>query len=225
MRLRPSGKAGPIATSLAGFRQYQEAQAWTWEHMALTRARVVTGEAAFAARITETIRDLLTAPRDPEKLLRDVAEMRERIDREYRPKDLWSVKYLRGGLVDLDFIAQYLQLRHGKAHPDVLEGSTAVAFARLAQAGLLGSSLAPRLIEATRLMRQVQSFLRLTVTGDFDEEAAPEGLKRSLARAAEAETFPALKDKILTAARTAYEAYREIIEEPAKAIAEPEPDA
>jgi glutamate-ammonia-ligase adenylyltransferase len=225
MRLRPSGKAGPIATSLAGFRQYQEAQAWTWEHMALTRARVVTGEAAFAARITETIRDLLTAPRDPEKLLRDVAEMRERIDREYRAKDLWSVKYLRGGLVDLDFIAQYLQLRHGKAHPEVLEGSTASAFARLAQAGLLGSSLAPRLIEATRLMRQVQSFLRLTVAGDFDEEEAPEGLKRSLARAAEAESFPALKDKILTAAQTAYEAYREIIEEPAKAIAEPEPDA
>jgi glutamate-ammonia-ligase adenylyltransferase len=101
--------------------------------------------------------------------------------------------------VDLDFIAQYLQLRHGTAHPEVLEGSTAAAFARLAQAGLLGASLAPRLIEATRLMRQVQSFLRL-------------------ARAAEAESFPALKDKILTAAQTAYEAYREIIEEPAKQL-------
>jgi glutamate-ammonia-ligase adenylyltransferase len=225
MRLRPSGKAGPIATSLSGFRRYQEAQAWTWEHMALTRARVVTGETAFAERISETIRDLLSAPRDPEKLLRDVAEMRERIGREYQAKDLWSVKYLRGGLVDLDFIAQYLQLRHGNAHPEILEASTAAAFARLAQSGLLGASLAPRLIEAARLMRQVQSFLRLTVIGDFDEGAAPEGLKRSLARAAEAESFPALKDKILTAAQTAYEAYREIIEKPAKAAAESEPDA
>ena len=217
MRLRPSGKSGPIATTLVGFRQYQETSAWTWEHMALTRARVVAGEPGLAARIDQSVRAILTAPRDPGKLLADVAEMRARLEREFPARDLWNVKYLRGGLMDLDFIAQYLQLRHGAAHPEILQGTTAGAFAHLAQAGLLGASLAQRLIEAARLMRQVQAFLRLTVGGAFDEAAATEGLKGSLARAAGADSFADLKGRLITTAQTAYEAYVELIDVPAKA--------
>ena len=112
MRLRPSGNAGPIAVSLEGFQRYQEAEAWTWEHMALTRARVVVGEPAFRARIETAIRRILTRPRDRERLAGDVAAMRRRMEAHSRPASPWDVKQRPGGLVDVEFIAQYLMLLH-----------------------------------------------------------------------------------------------------------------
>jgi len=220
MRLRPSGKAGPIGVSLKAFRRYQESEAWTWEHMALTRARVVAGDPGLAERIEAAVTGVLTAPRDAERLLVDVAEMRARIAREHQAASLWEVKHLRGGLVDLEFLAQYLQLRHAETHPEVLDRTTQGAFAKLAKAGAIGASLAARLIEATRLMRQVQGFLRLTVTGAFDEEAAPEGLKSALARAAGAADFAALKADLIGTAQAAHEAFVEIVEEPTRNVAD-----
>ena len=101
----------------------------------------------------------------------------------------------------------------------MIDASTQQAFAKLAEAGLIGRSLGGRLIEATRLMRQVQSFLRLTVGRDFDEAAAPEALKASLAAAAGAADLPALRDRLITTAQIVREAYGEIIGEPAKAAA------
>jgi glutamate-ammonia-ligase adenylyltransferase len=203
MRLRPSGNAGPIAVSLEGFRRYQETSAWTWEHMALTRARVVAGAPALKHGIEAVVRG-----------------MRERIAKEHAAGSLWQVKHLRGGLVDLEFLAQYLQLRHAAEHPELLDGSTQAAFAKLAEAGLIGRSLGGRLIEATRLMRQVQGFLRLTVGGDLDEAAAPEGLKASLAQATGAADLESLKARLTTTAQVVHEAFIEIIEEPARAAAE-----
>lgn len=216
MRLRPSGKAGPIAVSLNAFRQYQESSAWTWEHMALTRARVVTGDPDLTAKIEQAIVDILTAPRDSDRLLVDVAQMRDRIARQHEAKSLWQIKHLRGGLVDLEFLAQYLQLRHGAAHPEIFDPSTQKAFTKLVQAGLIGASLGGRLIEATRLMRQVQGYLRLTLGDSFDESTAPEGLKAALAEATGTADFGALRHAVITSAQTAHEAFVEIIDEPAK---------
>jgi len=92
MRLRPSGNAGPIATSLEGFLKYQRENAWTWEHMALTRARVIAAEDGLARRIETAIRDVLTRERDAAKLVADVADMRGRIAREHRSDDQWAIK-------------------------------------------------------------------------------------------------------------------------------------
>jgi len=220
MRLRPSGNAGPIAVSLNAFRQYQENSAWTWEHMALTRARVLTGEPGLAAKVEKTVTDILTAPRDADSLLVDVAKMRARIAQQHEAKSLWQIKHLRGGLVDLEFLAQYLQLRHGAAHPEVFDPSTQIAFAKLVKAGLVGASLGGRLIEATRLMRQVQGYLRLTVGDGFDESTATNGLKASLAEATGTADFAALREALITSAQTAHEAFIEIIDEPAKAAAD-----
>jgi glutamate-ammonia-ligase adenylyltransferase len=220
MRLRPSGNAGPIAVSLNAFRKYQEADAWTWEHMALTRARAVSGDPELTARIEAAIGQVLAAPRDPDRLLADVAQMRERMARQHEARSLWQVKHLRGGLVDLEFLAQYLQLRHGAAHPEVFDSSTQGAFAKLARAGLIGASLGGRLIEATRLMRQVQGYLRLTVGDSFDESAAPDGIKAALAEATGSASFAALKTAMVSAAQTAHEAFVEIIEAPAEAAAD-----
>src|SRR5439155_11286560 len=124
MRLRPSGEAGPIASHLAGFARYQHEAAWTWEHMALTRARPVAGDAALCRRISDTCRAVLCLPHDPEKLVVDVADMRRRIADENPRPSPWDLKNRRGGLIDLEFIVQYLMLRHAASYPRVLRRNT-----------------------------------------------------------------------------------------------------
>ena len=228
MRLRPSGNAGPIATTLDGWQRYYEHDSWTWEHMALTRARIVLAEADFRQRIEAVIGAMLCAPRDGDQLLIDVAGMRARIEREHRAETIWSVKYLRGGLTDLEFLAQYLLLRHAHAHPRILDGATQAAFAKLAGAGLLGGSLAQRLIDATRLFRQVQGLLRLTVGPAFDADSGTDGLQASLARAADMADFATLRDRMVGTAQTVHEVFVEMIEAPAEAARlrrAPEPEA
>jgi glutamate-ammonia-ligase adenylyltransferase len=219
MRLRPSGNAGPIATGLSGFLAYYQKDAWTWEHMALTRARVMVAESSLKNRIEGAIKAVLVQPRDPAALLRAVAEMRRRIENERPAKSLWSVKYLRGGLVDLEFIAQYLQLRHAAQHPQVLDPSTQAAFTKLAGVGIIGPTLAGQLIEATRMMRQVQGMLRLTVGPAFDADSLPTGLQSSLARAAGLSDFAELKQRLIMTAGSVHEIFIDMIEEPARLLA------
>ncbi|MGE4014140.1 MAG: bifunctional [glutamine synthetase] adenylyltransferase/[glutamine synthetase]-adenylyl-L-tyrosine phosphorylase, partial [Alphaproteobacteria bacterium] len=156
MRLRPSGNKGPIAARLSGYAEYQRTDAWTWEHMALTRARLVSGDASVGARVMTTIRDALLQPRDKTKLLLDVADMRRRIDQQHHTESLWQVKHVRGGLVDAEFIAQYLQLRDAARHPEVLSTNTAEAFERLGAAASLPVKSATVLAESARLWQQVQ---------------------------------------------------------------------
>ncbi|SMF40936.1 glutamate-ammonia-ligase adenylyltransferase [Tistlia consotensis] len=215
-RLRPSGSAGPIALSRQGFLRYQQEEAWVWEHMALTRARVVVAEPALQAAIEADIRSVLTVPREPGHLVVEVDAMRERIAKQYPGRSLWDCKYLRGALYDLDFLAQYLQLRHAAEHPEVLCRSSAEAFGRLAEAGLLDGGRARFLAEATRLWRRVQGFLRLTVGDRFDEVAAPPGLKAALARAAGAESFEALQQRLMETAQGVSQCYSEIVAGPAR---------
>ena len=137
MRLRPSGRAGPVASHIASFAEYQEREAWTWEHMALTRARVISAPPGFRARIEKIIRDVLTRPRDTAAVANDVAEMRRAIALEKGEDDVWDLKYAAGGMVDIDFIAQYLQLVHAAAMPDILDVSTRQVLDNAARLGVL----------------------------------------------------------------------------------------
>ena len=121
MRLRPSGRAGPLANSLEGFESYHAQSAWTWEHMALTRARVIHGPPGLAERLSDIVKTTLCRPRDPAVLVRDVADMRDRIARHMPAKSPWDFKHLPGGLFDIDFVAQYLALRHAAERPDLLD--------------------------------------------------------------------------------------------------------
>ncbi|QEX21521.1 glutamate-ammonia-ligase adenylyltransferase [Hypericibacter adhaerens] len=203
MRLRPSGNAGPIASSLASFLRYQSLDAWTWEHMALTRARVILGEPSFVAEIEAGLRGLLSRPRDPEKLKADIVDMRRRIAQQHRTDREWDVKYRRGGLIDIEFLAQYLELRHAAEHPDVISANTAAAIAALAKAGLLAAADAAALGEALTLWRRLQGFLRLTIGQEFDEAALPEGIKRALAAAAHLPDFASLKSQMAERAEAA----------------------
>jgi glutamate-ammonia-ligase adenylyltransferase len=217
MRLRPSGQKGPIATPLDGFIQYQHRDAWTWEHMALTRARVICGPAELADRIGAAVREVLAQWRDPEKLRADVADMRARIAREHKGGDVWEVKHYRGGLVDVEFIAQYLQLLHAHAHPEVLSANTTDALARIARAGLIDGDDAAELIAATRLWRNVQGLLRLSLATGFDDATAPAGLRRMLVETVDTKDFDDLKARMESAAAAVRGRFAAIVGEPAAA--------
>src|SRR6185437_9647507 len=98
-------------------------EAWTWEHLALTRARVISASPDFRREIERVIREVLTRPRDAASVAADVVDMRRAIALE-KGEDIWDLKYASGGLVDVDFIAQYLQLVHAAEKPDILDVST-----------------------------------------------------------------------------------------------------
>jgi glutamate-ammonia-ligase adenylyltransferase len=221
MRLRPSGNKGPIASRLVGFIQYQRESAWTWEHMALTRTRVLCGPPALTAAVEATVREVLTRPRAPDKLLADVAEMRERMEREHHSDFLWEVKHRRGGLVDIEFLAQYLQLRHAHDRPDILSTNTREALERLTSAGFLSPSVATDLIAALDLWQAVQGVLRLTIEGFFRPEREHEvsqGLQQALAAAAAVPDFATLKDRMAELGRTAYGHFAALVETPGTAL-------
>jgi glutamate-ammonia-ligase adenylyltransferase len=193
MRLRPSGQKGPVATQLSSFEHYQENEAWTWEHMALTRARVISGPPELRARVEAAIHRALVRPRDRAKLVADVRDMRERIAKEKGTEDIWELKQVRGGLVDIEFIAQFLQLAHADAHPEVLDQNTISALKKCAAAGLLGGPQADVLIPAAGLVHNLTEVLRLSLDGPFEPAKAPDGLRELLARAGDAPDFARLE--------------------------------
>jgi len=197
MRLRPSGRSGPVATQIASFEHYQENEAWTWEHMALTRARVVAGSPAFAERVNKVIRAVLRRPRDPVLIAGDVVEMRGAIAAEKSEAERWDLKYAAGGLVDLEFIAQYLQLVHAAEHPDILDTSTTAVLDKAWHLGVLPPEDAEVLRPAARLYHDLTQILRLCLPGPFDPKKAGTGLLRLLARAADVPDFATL-DAYLT---------------------------
>ena len=219
MRLRPSGRSGPLANSLEGFETYHAQSAWTWEHMALTRARVIHGPAALVDRLTDIVKTALCRPRDPVALVRDVADMRDRIAQHAPAKSAWDFKHLPGGLFDIDFVAQYLALLHAAARPDLLAPHPAEMLRRMAEAGLIERTDAERLQATRTLLSDVQSLLRLTLNGDesaFDETSAPEGQRRLIAATEDAVALASLKARIATEAAAARAIYERIIEAPAR---------
>ncbi len=193
MRLRPSGQKGPVATQISSFVEYQAREAWTWEHMALTRARVITGPPDLKAAVERAIRATLVGPRDRIKIAGDVLDMRQRIEAEKATKNIWDLKQVRGGLVDLEFIAQFLQLVSAHERPEVLDQNTASAFQKLAAAGVLDPGAAEELVGAARLIHDLTQVLRLCLEGSFDPKTAPHGLKDLLARAGDSPSFAALE--------------------------------
>jgi len=193
MRLRPSGRSGPVATSFQSFVSYQRDEAWTWEHMALTRARVVSAEGDLAQRVSAAIRAVLCVPRDAATIAADVAEMRRAIALEHREDERWDLKYAAGGLIDLEFIAQHLQLVHAAALPDILDTSTARVLDNAARLGVLGVEDSEVLRPATRLYHDLIQILRLCLPGPFDPKTAGTGLLGLLARAADLPDFATLE--------------------------------
>ncbi|KRE17766.1 bifunctional glutamine-synthetase adenylyltransferase/deadenyltransferase [Bosea sp. Root381] len=183
MRLRPSGNKSPAATQFAGFEAYHAGEAEIWEEMALTRARVVAGDAELARRAETSIRTILTRRRDPAKVAAAVAQMRALIAKEKGEKNPWDLKLALGGLTDLDFLAQFFVLAYAADHPGLLARDTASVFAAARAAGVLAPADAAALGEAGRLIGDVQLWQRFTVDEAFDPAAVPARVMNRIATA------------------------------------------
>jgi len=193
MRLRPSGRAGPVATHINSFSEYHEKQAWTWEHMALTRARVIAADQPLKSKIETIIHDVLTRAHDPVKLASDIVEMRSRMEQERGTENIWHLKNVRGGLIDLEFISQYLQLLYAHDAPEVLDCNTLSALKKLSRAQFLNTADAEILISAAKLYHNLTQILRLGVDESFDPDIAPDGLKKLLMDSVDAPDFSHLE--------------------------------
>ena len=171
--------------TFAAFESYHRTESWTWEKMALTRARVVAGSPTLASRIEAVICAELSSARDGTKLHADAATMRGLMLQEHKPSGPWDIKRVRGGLVELEFLAQVMQLQHANANPDVLDTNTANAFVKLTKYGFLTISQSAKLQSACHFYQRMTQILRLCLDGDFDPSLDQPGLKQTLCRAAE----------------------------------------
>ncbi|WP_131115946.1 bifunctional [glutamine synthetase] adenylyltransferase/[glutamine synthetase]-adenylyl-L-tyrosine phosphorylase [Lichenihabitans psoromatis] len=192
MRLRPSGGKGPLATQLRSFVHYQAHEAQTWEHMTLTRARVIAGDSALSAKVEAAIATVLTSRRDAAALRVSVREMRALVAREKGEDDPWDLKLAAGGLIDLDFMAQYIVLRDAADHPSLLLRSTRAILAETSRLDLLDHGAASALIEAHRLYTNLLQIIRLTVEGSFDPATSGIGVRRRIVQASELPDFQLL---------------------------------
>jgi glutamate-ammonia-ligase adenylyltransferase len=183
LRLRPSGRAGPLATHIEAFEHYQLNEAWTWEHMAMSRGRPIAGDADLAERISAVLDRIVALPRDRDKLAAEIAAMRARIEREKPGTSAFDVKLASGGLIDCEFAAQHLVLaglgrRPGETITEILD--CAMRGARLAVAD--GEPLLAAAVVQTALLH----IQRIADDRTFDPGQAPDALKRLLAAAADA---------------------------------------
>lgn len=162
MRLRPSGNAGPVAVSRTAFASYHAHESWTWERLALTRARVMAATPGYSRTVNETILQALcrTEPRD--KILTDTASMQARLAAEIKPRGPFDVRAIPGGMMEVGFVAQALQLIHGPENHALFQPHTATALQGLATAGYLSRARADILIHADFLWRTIQGINRIT---------------------------------------------------------------
>jgi glutamate-ammonia-ligase adenylyltransferase len=191
LRLRPSGNKGPVATHFEAFSKYQRGEAWTWEHMALTRARVVAGDSSFAETVTREVEAILSAPRDRARLVADAREMRAVLEEEKPARDLWDLKLTPGGLIDLEFIAQVAVLADG-VEPGPRSTATADTLARLS-AGFAPLHVRQELCDAYALYASMTQMIRLCLTGPLERDDVPPGLADLLIRQADLPSLPVLE--------------------------------
>ena len=209
MRLRPSGQSGPVATALHAFETYQAQEAWLWEHMALTRARVLTGAAPVLDGIQAVRNAMLTRPRVPAQVARETQQMRDRLADAGRVGSAWGVKEGSGGVQDIEIFAQAMALQAGALMRD-----TAGQLKAAAASGLLEAAQAQSLSDSHAL------FFRLTQAGRLlsDQPLDPAQLgaegQAMILRDLQAGSLAELEKTLLNCRKTA----RTIIDQALKAM-------
>lgn len=207
LQLRPSGTSGPVAVSERAFEAYYEAKAETWEFLALTRARVVWATSpGFAAVCAKALETALRRPRNPVRTAKDVREMRALMERERPPSGFWDLKLSPGGMVDIEFAAQHLQIIHA-AEGGPLEPHTAAALDALEAQGFAPPDRIEALATAWSLQQTLSQLLKLALADNADPKSEPLGFRQMLARAGEARDFAALERKLQRARAGAREAF------------------
>jgi glutamate-ammonia-ligase adenylyltransferase len=211
LRLRPSGRSGPVATQLRSFIEYQVGEAETWEHMALVRARPIGGDAGLRDDTNAAIRTTLTVKRDPRRVARDASEMRALIEKEKGRGGKFDLKLMQGGIIDIEFIAQYLTLAHAHACPDLLPTETAAKLSAAAREGYLSPEHGDALLHAHQLYARFTQMQRLTLGSDADPMIAAEGVKRRLAEAVDVPDFDRAAVQIAETAHDVRAVFRKIL--------------
>jgi [glutamine synthetase] adenylyltransferase / [glutamine synthetase]-adenylyl-L-tyrosine phosphorylase len=196
MRLRPSGGKGPVATQLTSFVDYQVKDAETWEHMALTRARIIAGDASLAAEVEAAREKILTRAPSP-NLRKDVADMRALIAKEKGQGDVLDLKYAAGGQIDLDFLAQYLSLQHAHKALTLLKVSPADILARAGALGLLPLGDTETLLTAHGLYAQITQVQRTILDANVPLAQASGPVKQRLATAMNLPSFGQLEADLM----------------------------
>jgi len=181
LRLRPDGASGLLVSSFAAFRKYQRETAWPWEHQALTRARFVAGDAALGAAFERERDEILRQPRDRARLAGDVVEMRRKMHAGHPNRTpLFDLKHDPGGMVDIEFIVQFLVLVHSREHAALTKNAGNIALLALAGAlGLVPAELAGRVADAYRDYRREQHRVRLTGAPHARVDPAAHGARRA----------------------------------------------
>lgn len=214
MRLRPHGKSGPIALNLDSFLTYYQSEAWTWEHLALTRARVVAGDRELCEKAADVLAAINQTAREPRKLREDTRTMRRRVLKEYATGSVWAIKHAVGGLMDLEFICQYLRLAHGPRHPDILLPNSIDSLAVMKAQGVIPAAEADRLTDIAGLYLNISGLQQLCLGSRKMDEQSPLALQAALARVGEVEDFDALAAKLAAAQKYIDRVFRKYLREP-----------
>ena len=207
MRLRPSGRSGPLATRLEAFRKYQAEDAWTWEHMSLTRGRIVCGPDDLLARTRAAIDEVLAMPRERAATLTNAQEMRERLI-EANPKAYeqpLNVKLAQGGMLDIDFVLQTRLLLAGCGSLGTVTAETAMD--ALAGVDQISEQEHKVLQEAHRLQTVILQFSRLALDVPISEETASPALAAAISRALGVSDFDGVMEKLSEAQADVREIY------------------
>ena len=182
MRLRPSGNKGPAATQYRGFLDYHTGgDAETWEHLALVRARPVAGQKEFMAIVAKDLQHIISMPRNSQRMITDVIDMRQLIAQEKGDANPWDLKLARGGLMDIEFIAQTLVLRHAHSAASLRQYNTADILVAAREEGIVANEDAVCLLEGYGLMRDLMQWQRAMVVGEFNPVTADRSFLKRLA--------------------------------------------
>lgn len=184
LRLRPNGSSGLLVHSIEAFTQYQQSQAWVWEHQALTRARSITGHTQVAEAFENTRKEILCQTRDLLQLKQDILRMREKmLDAHPNKSELFDIKQDCGGIIDVEFIVQYLVLGHANRHVKLTENIGNIALLKLAgELGLISIHNAEKVRSAYREFRHIQHLERLNSDSDLAGIAPAKGQSQELIR-------------------------------------------
>jgi len=211
MRLRPSGNAGPVAVSQAAFTGYYAGEADTWEFLALTRARVVWASSeTFAAAARADIDAALRQPRDAAPTAKAVREMRALMAKELPPTGFWDLKRAPGGLIDIEFAAQYLQIVHASTGGP-LRPNTGEALSAIHAASLMPPEASGLLHDAWRLQQDLSQLLKVALAEDADPGGEPAAFKALLAKAGGCPDYEALRARLRSLRTEAHKAFEAVV--------------
>jgi len=223
MRLRPSGTAGPVAVYVESFNDYQTGRAWTWEHMALTRGRVIAGSEKLKKKIERGILKILSHKgRDQNNLLHEVSKMRKRLVDNFATNNIWAMKHIRGGIIDVEFICQYLLLKHGATKPEILVKNTLEQITILFKCKIIEKEIATELYKATHILQSIQAMLRLCLGNIANNEEKPYALLLTLSKRLKRKPDE-IETLILENQNFIHNLYYEIVETPASEMPTPKP--